>query len=641
MDKFNSDLSLLKINDKNSSPETYICFNFRQLAKHVEFIRKNNFSDNNHQKLFIIDIFFFKRISKEKTIIQLLINEKVFLINYEYIGLSRQIMKNQKKDLPGNLIDELIENFQPLLKLNFFSDNLNFAGNYTTKHIVNNCKILNGINLYNILFKFNSKEEEKNLNQINSNNLYQLDENLNYLNKFKDKYNLHDTYFTFLFDEKNSKENFFKNFKLIFDNIIHKNSKNIHIKIYHEDYIDFNIDLDTIFQKNKFSSISYDLSELKLTFINTNTKSEKIISFDDLKILALNILFKFTPEFFELNIFEILNSKNSKIAEEISILKVSKIMYTKRFFCIINSLKNNFIGKRNLNYKMNHNILNNIINFLNLKFDDIFETKTNHLQLILPKENHNKKFNSNKFLFNLEQDYESLLERKIKYENIFSMITTKPELENEICSINIIKIKKFDLNSISKILSKIEGNNFLVFNDSRKVSIGGKFNKVINGLQYSQALNTIIEINKNFSKIKIMTFNDNYFLSCFNSSAGVLYDHNKNEEFIIQVGGISIQELLPNFAYTPIYKINTKNFEITKLIPSDENKILPGVIFSHKMKIIENKILEITEGYVIKNYSGGLNILQKQGTEYEQPKVEQNNKIFLYDLETFIWSIKL
>jgi hypothetical protein len=618
MEKINTDISKLTINDNLSPPETFISYNFRQLAKHIEAIRKNYFSETNLPKLFSIDIFYFKRITKEKTIIQVMINHKVFLLNYEYLGLSTQIMKNQKKDLPGNLIDELFENFQPLGKLNFFSDNLNFAGNYTVKHIVNDCKKLNEINLNNFLFKFVSREDDKNLTQMN-NSLFPLalDENLNFLKKFSEKTNIQDLSFNFLFDEKNSKENFFKNLKFLIDNIINKKSKNINFKIYHEDYIDFNLDLNTIFEKNKFSTLSYDLSELKFTFINTNTKSPKIISFDDLKILALNILYKFTPEFFELNIFEILNSKNSKISEEINILKISKIMYTKKFFCIVNSLKNNFTGAKNLNYKLNHKILNHVINFLNLKFDDIFEIKTNHLQLILPKENQNKKFNQLKFLFNLEQDYESLLERKIKYEEIFSMITTKPKEENEISNVNIVKLKKFDLNSISKILSKIEGNNFLFLNDGRKVSVGGKFNKIINGIQYSQGLNTIIEINKNFSKIKIMTFNDNYFLSSFNSAAGVLYkEKNSNfEEFIIQVGGLSIQELLPNFAYTPIFKINTKNLEISRIIPSDENKILPNVIFSHKIKIIENKFLEISEGYVIKNYSGGLNILQKEISE--------------------------
>ena len=99
-----------------------------------------------------------------------------------------------------------------------------------------------------------------------------------------------------------------------------------------------------------------------------------------------------------------------------------------------------------------------------------------------------------------------------RYEEIFEMITLKSQSDNTEL-VNIVKLKKYDLNSISKIFSKIDGNCFLFLKDGREISIGGKFKKIINKVEYSLAMNTIIEINKNYSRLKIVTFDDKYFLS--------------------------------------------------------------------------------------------------------------------------------
>jgi hypothetical protein len=41
---------------------------------------------------------------------------------------------------------------------------------------------------------------------------------------------------------------------------------------------------------------------------------------------------------------------------------------------------------------------------------------------------------------------------------------------------------------------------------------------------------------------------------------------------------------------------------------------------------------------VVKNYKGGLNLLESQ--IIETPKIEVNNSIFIFDLDKLLWTVK-
>jgi hypothetical protein len=196
---------------------------------------------------------------------------------------------------------------------------------------------------------------------------------------------------------------------------------------------------------------------------------------------------------------------------------------------------------------------------------------------------------SKKFLFNLINDYESLLKRKVKYEEIYNLITVKTDKDEP--NVTNIKLKNFDLNSFSKILNKIDSNFTQVLQDGTYISIGGKFKKIVNKLEYLKALNTIIISNRNFSELKIVTFNDRCFMAHFSSAAQIL-----DEENLLVVGGMSQQELIPNYAETPIYRVNYKNFAVKRILPSKENIFVPGIIFNHQINI-SGSIVEVYGGF--------------------------------------------
>jgi hypothetical protein len=625
---------------KNINNEPIICFNMRELAKQLENIRMKNFSKDTPK--FDIEIFYFKRLSKEKTIIFLNINRNNnFVIHYEYLFINKENKKQHRRELAGNFVEEIIEKFQPINKIKMFSDNYNVSGNYTIKHLVNDNHSIRVLELNNYVI---------NVKNLNNN---KMSENFQFLEKFYPLSNnrLENISLNFNF---NGKYDFFENFYYILKNLISNITKSVNLIIYYDndlDFLKYNNNSNEINNNNnnfKYTGIitGNNLAEFKIYFINTNLKSKKLLTQEEMQIIPKEILFKFLPEFCEINFVEIMNKENSKLENDIAIFKFTKIIYNKRFYSILNSLKNvfhsnkkNVIDTRLLNYEKNNKILKNIINLINL---EIFEIKTHHLQIKISTTSTHKSplLNPTKFLFNLIQDYESVLVRKIKYEDIYHMITTKPKVSNNFNDNdspyikNIIKLKNYDLNSISKILSKIDGNNLLLLNDGRKFSIGGKFKTIISNTEYLLAINTIIEINKSFSRIKIFTYSDNYFLSHFHAAAEV-YDENN----IYVVGGMSTQELLPNFVYTPIYKIDTRDYKIERIVPNGGKS--SGVIFNHKLKIYHDNsklnYLEISDGFIIENYTGGINIINSDVKA--EAKVEKNTKFSIFDLNTKKWEI--
>ena len=390
---------------------------------------------------------------------------------------------------------------------------------------------------------------------------------------------------------------------------INQITEKITIYVYYNKSINFQY-LDQI--KNNTPK-RLNIIEFKMIMINTSINCEKLINSDEFFKLPRYLFNNYIPEYFELNIVEIMNSKNSKLEDNVFLFRHNKILYSKKFFCILNSLKFSFNS-----FRLNNKILDNIIKYANIS-NDLFDIKTQHLQIALPSI-----LKIEKFIFNLYNDYESILIRKIKYEDIFKFITTRPNDSN--FKINEIKLKNYDLNTFSKILSRIEDNN-IIFCNNKTFSIGGKFKILYNKIEYLVTLNTLIEINSDYSIIKIINFSENYLLPHF-SAAATIFDNK-----IILLGGMSMAELLPNFNLTPLFIINLNNYIIERVI-SKNSKNAPGVIFNHKIKLESNK-LKIYDGFCITGYSGGLSFKIEQ----ETPTVIKNDKIFYYDLKENEWIV--
>ena len=268
------------------------------------------------------------------------------------------------------------------------------------KHILNDCRnfSLSNLELTNYVISKSSSESA-----VSS-------ENFNFLKQFS---------------EKNQAENVSLVFKLssqlqdmfcIFKNLISKHSKNLNLTFYLEDYM--NIHTEEELRNNKeynLSKADVDLINFKISLINTNLLSEKIYTVNELYTLPKFILYSLMPEFLEINYIDIMNNRNSKIEKDVFIFRISKVIYTKKFFCLLNSLKSIFNSPTsNFNHRSNAKIFKNISQFLSLKDEDMFEIKTHHLRIML---NLDRIKSSTKFMFNLVEDYLSIIERKKKYEN--------------------------------------------------------------------------------------------------------------------------------------------------------------------------------------------------------------------------------
>jgi hypothetical protein len=559
----------------------YNVFNYKDLAKAIAEIKETHFKNTNS---FNIEVFYLKRISKERIIINLIINGNSLVIYYELFFTKQDLRKQHRQDIPGILIDELAETFKPMKSLSFNSDNLNKSGNYTMKYLSQND--LSGLQLNNYII---SLENFKN--------------NKDYISKVSQKAS--SLVLTFHISTLED------NLSLLLGNLVSPSCRDIVLYVYYDGDIDLN-KLVLLDEKKQV----FKLNELKVYLVNTNLESKRLLTEPELYVIPLMFTSCFLPEYLEVNYIDIMNSDNSKLEKGVSLFKYTKFTYTKRLFVLLNSLKLSFNRKNTVN--LTYNILKSIVKFADIE-DKQFEVKTNYLQLVLPKD----KVKPFKFIFNLLQDYESILVRKTKYEELFKMVTTKPTDDDQI--INKIRLKENDLGTVSKILTRIEGNTLLFLQNGTMLSIGGNFKLIYSGNEYKVALNTIIEIDRSFSNLKIITHSDKYFLSHFNA-AGEIYKGK-----ILIVGGMSIAELLPNFASTPIYLIDTTKYTVERVMPG--GKTSPGVVFSHVLDITDNGF-KVSEGFLLANYSGGINILNKQP---EEVKIVKNEKVFIFDFNKNDW----
>lgn len=759
------------------------CMNILELFKKLKEIKSLYFNQSEISKaVYEVDIFLYKRLNKEKVFCEIIINKVLIVVDFITTFLMKNTRKIQKSQFCANLVEEIIELFSPIKKINVYSDSFNFVDSsmYTLKKLVSDFKKNNQIsnkvcNLNNLFFDLTSDGNCKYLKMlgedINVNNeINKLKSQELTFSKFiqnsKSKYN--ELKLNFYMTEKDNPKTFFENLidfilksadfypcdhDWVKENLKPENQREL-LKYYIREpkvkslnlsvYFDFEKIIDEDLKKqlltangentvsifnfierifedhlNKYTTnkpIFLFFNEFNIDFVNTNINCAYLSDSKNHAISSLTrfFLLNFIPDYLEVKIVEIMNKNNSNLQGSQALFKYNKSMLSLECFNILNKLKFTKFFCVNSN-SQRRRLLEIFISFLenrktykNLQSSEfsIFDSDVKFLQVNLDLLNKKKYSNTNadetagsdkllkdinnlnisndinkentnaekwekpkiKFIFNLKESFESILIRKAKSENIYKLITEKPTDGSEKCE-NIIYLKPFDLTTIADILSKIQGNKVFYLKDGRKLSVGGKFHLTIYGNTFAIILNTIIEIAADYSKLRIFTFNENYFLpmlnfagekfdflSLFNSQndpkplidfvneigqneskckklnkdlksqifalfklviadKNVLYKEEKTlTELIFTSGGMTQQDLLSNFYFTPIYLINSENFDIVKIEP--DKSILqnyPGVLFNHEMKIdFGNNTLYIKafQGFRIENFTGGLKIAQ-------------------------------
>ena len=541
--------------------------------------------------------------------------------------------KMQRKEFCGNIIDEILEIF-PLKSLKLYNDTLNYSNKFVLKYLTDqkNQKITH-LELRNLVISDNFHFLE-NLKQFTCLKVINLDLSVKCLDLV-----------TFL--------------KLL-DQLTIKSVNTVIINFYFEDYkIDLNeTKLD---EAKKIILDKLNIYELKLNFIKSNFNENPIIKQNKLDneystdIFVFYLFYKYLPEFIHIKFSEIVERDNQHMYSYLSY----KLSY--KFFCLTNALKNIIssrtkVNKGNLCVNLRPNFFALLFGFLsdNDKLNSlVFEKNFQSLQMKIPtkKKDDNNPINSMRVVYNLTQDYESVMIRKIKYEKIFQLMSTKPENNaNSDSLLNKIKLKNFDLNSFTKIVSKLSGYQMVFLPDGRTFIIGGSLKSTDNeGKPIITPLNSILVIDYKISAIDIYTFNDNYFLSHFNAASLLL---SPNE--ILIVGGISNSTLLLNFKTSPVYVIsvsvnsndNVNDISIKRIWHDNDlmkQQCFPGVIFMHKIEMKNITTIVVKDGFCIENYNDGISILPENTSKdlkKEEPKAKpvRNTHIYEFDLEKRLWS---
>lgn len=306
----------------DSSSRNIYCFNLRELSKEIKRIRST--FGKKDDLMFKILIFYFKRLSKDKITAQVYINDIRFNIILEFIYFKSESKKLEQREYCGNLIEEIISNFNPISELRFYSDNLNNSGKYTIKHLVLDDNKINTLELNNYLFDISNLNKEQK----------------EYIEKFKNlkinNYNLHFKLGSFISD-----------FSYVLNNLINIFTTNFSSTIYYDNTIDFSQISNNFLN---FYHRNNTIDDFKFYLINTNLNCSKILDKEEFTLLPRLLLEHTFPEYLEFNYVEIMTSDNSKVEKDVSIFRITKVKYTKNFFCILNSIKHAFSGRKNKKY---------------------------------------------------------------------------------------------------------------------------------------------------------------------------------------------------------------------------------------------------------------------------------------------------
>ena len=599
----------------NVNDESNIFYNMFKIANYIKsnrFDKLFNVTNNSSNKYKVV-LYIYKEISLNNYYSHILI-ENVHLsksdsiiINFDFSQLKEESIFDEKNNFTSNIIEEIFSsNSESIEYFELITDKYDNASNYLTsilsksidqglKYFKADLLMFNKANIDNLLINCNKLHELSiGINLLNTIEIYNIG---NIFSKFNNNCSLHD-------NEFDKKLNLF----VILDrNIITCNNILNNKKL------------------TKTDNLDISLSLLKVNKFNNEEIFTKKNAIDLTKEIILNIL----PMFLEINFIEIY--KVTKSSLDYNLFKHVKISYTKSLFAFINSIlfslkyntclnniinsnsKSNYIKKNHLevyNFEMyKQNILKKSLEYYldsknTLNYEDKF------LQIKIDLENPKLSY----LIFNLYQDFKSILIRKLKYDDIYKQFVIKPDSNSKNNYIEFqISIYKNDINSISKILNKIKGNNLIYLKDGKVISIGGYFKHMFQEKQILMPFNSIIVFNKHKTKLKIFNFKDNEYLTNYYASVFYNYNNDNNIE-LISSGGSSSTELIVNFVETPIYKIilskNLKEISCERIDNIENCSDRNSLIFKHNSKLSsDGSYILLYGGFKSNSISKGLNVL--------------------------------
>ena len=580
--------------------EDFVLFDTRQISSTISRIKDKHFLQT---KKFKIKINYFKKISKEKTFVELQVNKKVFDLIFYFCYLQTNSKKDTRRNFSSILIDELFLNFVPIVDFKFYSDNLNFTSPYTLKYItknLNNSLRIRSLEINNYVFDSKNTDVE-------------------FLVKFKN-IRIENIVLTFSIEKLDS-ETLFQNL----NNLISRSTKKISLTFLFK-YLDVESFINNSQSfKNKCSIVN----DININLIKYYPDKSILITENDkskLTLVTTNIMEKYWPSYIEVNFSEIIKAQINQQVKYF--FRKLNIKYSKENFFNLNFYKEVLFYNHIRNMKQNLSKILTLCSKFSLKEDKffIFSSKSFGLKLANIKE-----IDFKKWQFYFVQEYDSQSVRKVHTEDI------KRNLYKQLGSDSLdqFKLDKYifknnDLNSVSRILTQIEGFSKVYNKNGEKYYIGGRMKTYENNKEEMVLLNCILTFNHDYSKLHLRVYCDTILIPHFNASSQIF-----RENQIIINGGLTIKNYQEIYSKTPIFIVDLNTYLINKIIA--EGIVYPGFIFNHKTSILnENKIL-ISDGYTLTNDQNTSIFWQKT----KQLKVSKNISNYEFDFTKGKWRMSV
>jgi hypothetical protein len=580
--------------------EDFILFDTIHISSTISKIKDSYFPNN---KKFKIKINYFKKISKEKTYVELQINKKLFDLTFYFGYLQINSKKESRKNFSSLLLDEIFINFVPIVEFKFYSDNMNFTSPYTLKYLTKNLNHslrLRSLEINNYVFDSKNTDVEflVKLNKINI-DIISLTFSIDKLCS-----DVLYEYLNFLLSKKTKKISLTFLFKYLDVESFIKNPQN---------------------SKNTFSL----LGEFNLNLIKYYPDKSILITENDkskISLITKSVMETYWPSFIEVNFSEIIRAQ---INQQIKyFFRKLNIKYSKENFLNLNIFKDILFSKHLRNKKNNISNIFTLCSKFCLKDDNyfIFSSKSFGLKL---SNIHN--IDLKKWQFYFVQEYDSQSIRKIPTEDIKRSLYRQSDSD----SFNQFRLEKYnfknnDLNTVSRILTQIEGFTKVYNKNGEKYYIGGRMKAYENNKEQMVLLNCILTFNNDYSNLQLRVYKDTVLIPHFNASSQIF-----RENHIMINGGLTVKNYQEVFSKTPIFIVDLINYYIFKIIP--EGIVYPGFIFNHKTTIInENKFL-ISEGYTLANDQNTMNFWPNS----KQSKVSKNISQYEFDFTKGKWRLSV
>lgn len=611
-------------------------YNMLQISKRIKKIVNEvfGFLESKVETEVKVKVSLFKKLSKQHILAHIqfkLTSIKLdlsFVLTFNSSQLQPETAKSERKAFASNLLEDLFESFvsieqsKLITSIEVLADSYFYSGNYL---VVCLQKLIDyhhtsNVSLLGMIFKH---EQLENLKQV-----------------YRNVPN-----FTIYLDLTSSLLSYLAEW---IEEISSKQSQKVTINI----FAFFSVQSIEVDDKQHCQhTLACSSIDLKITFLKVNLKpqnlQEEAFTKKSTHKICNFLAQKLVPDFLEGEFAEIFSRKDPDSNEnQICLFKQIVLRYSKKQFALVNSfklyMKHRLLQLKNTSDAPAYAILRRILVF-NEGEESFWETNDKYLQMMVNNQNlpilEGKGFM--RYFSNLYSDFTSIFTRKVTYEAIFKILVAKPIDDNHKKE-TVIPLKSLDINSVSKILSKISGNSLLFLPDLTIVSIGGFFKHLYDDKKMILPFNAVITVSPKMSKMKITTFLDSVLMTHYFSAAiyrPLRIGESSSKSEIYLTGGCSNSELISNFADTPIYKLEISKLEVEvtrlDLNTSKRNKL----VFKHNIKLGEDlSYILVYGGFLCDTIVKGLNVGSYQNN-MENLVVKPNLSQEVFELESTKWYI--